>query len=269
MWTGAALGILATCAAMFLLALLMWAGVEYGNESPVTYVGGEEEWQAEIDAYRGGYLSELAQRSANAAVMLPVLFILFAPQLLGLMLAGMALLRSGFLTGDWPGRWYIIVGVTGAVIGFGGSASVTAVAARAGWPIVGWFGFGQAFILLFTPVAALGIASLWIGHVAAGRTPWLSNALAAVGRMAFTNYLLQSVAGAVVFYTFDGFGRVGYFGQLGFVATVWAVQVPLSLLWLSHFRYGPLEWVWRGLTYGRFPQLRRGELAVASDAHGK
>lgn len=269
LWTIAVAGLLTTASLMLLLAVVMWAGVRYGGQDPIVIIGGPEAWQAEIDAYRGGFASELAQRSATAAFMLPSLLILFSPQLLGLMAAGMALLRNGFLTGDWSARRYVTAGLAGVVFGIGGCAALTAWAAAEGWPILGWFGFGQAFLLIFSPPAAFGIASLWIGHVASGRTPWATRVFAAVGRMAFTNYLTQSLLGFLFFYTFDWFGHVGYLRQLLFVAVVWALQLAWSVLWLSQFRFGPLEWIWRGLTYGQFPQLRRGELAVASSAHGK
>ncbi len=265
LWTVAAIGYLITSLFFVLLALLMWAGVEFGDQSPEMYIGGGEAARlAEIDAYRGGYLSELKQRTFNAVFMLPFLLIVFSPYLLGLMLAGMALMRSGFLTGEWSSRRYVVVGLTGLVVGVGGTAVVTGIAANAGWPIVGWMGFGQALLVILTPPAALGIASLWIGHVAAGRTPWLARAFAATGRMAFTNYLAQSIAGALFFYTFNHFGSIGYFGQLVFVGIVWAVQLTWSVLWLSRFRYGPLEWLWRAATYGQLPRMRRDQIPVAS-----
>ena len=76
--------------------------------------------------------------------------------------------------------------------------------------------------------------------------------------MALTHYLLQSLIGTLVFY---GYG-LGAFGQLPrawqpvFVLAVFALQVLVSRWWLRRFRYGPMEWIWRGLTYGRLPALR-------------
>jgi uncharacterized protein len=116
-------------------------------------------------------------------------------------------------------------------------------------------GFGQTVILLLTPVAAFSIASLWIGHVAAGRTPLLTDAAAAVGRMAFTNYLIQSVVMTTIFYTFNQFGHWGYASQIALVLLVWVGLIAFSLVWLSRFRFGPLEWLWRWATYGKRPPL--------------
>jgi uncharacterized protein len=84
--------------------------------------------------------------------------------------------------------------------------------------------------------------------------------LAAVGRMALSNYLLQSVICTMIFnaYGLGLYGRVG--PALGFVLTcaIFLLQVPFSNWWLRHFRFGPAEWVWRSLTYGtRQPMIRR------------
>lgn len=90
----------------------------------------------------------------------------------------------------------------------------------------------------------------------AGR--WLAP-LGYTGRMALTNYIGASLAGTLFFF---GYG-LGYWGQLSrpgqmaFVAVVFALQIGFSALWLRHFRYGPLEWVWRALTYWQLPPMRR------------
>ena len=85
---------------------------------------------------------------------------------------------------------------------------------------------------------------------------WLAH-LAPVGRMALSNYILQSMLGTLVFY---GYG-LGHWGlprsqQVLYVLAVFAVQMLLSRWWLSMFRFGPLEWVWRWITYGKRPAMR-------------
>ena len=92
-------------------------------------------------------------------------------------------------------------------------------------------------------------------------------ALAPVGRMAFTNYLSQSLLGTFVFHGWGlGYYGTGYARQLLAVLAIWAVNVLFSHLWLARFRYGPLEWLWRWATYGRRPQLRRDVGPLASGA---
>ena len=94
----------------------------------------------------------------------------------------------------------------------------------------------------------------------AQRHAWKSRLapLAAVGRMALSNYLFQSFVCTIVFYSYGSglFGKVGPAGGLALSVAIYSVQVPLSLSWLRHFRFGPMEWVWRSLTYAK-PQTMR------------
>ncbi|MEM1098160.1 MAG: DUF418 domain-containing protein [Planctomycetota bacterium] len=84
---------------------------------------------------------------------------------------------------------------------------------------------------------------------------------AAVGRMAFTNYLAQSVICTLLFYgtvsPYPLFGRLGYAEQMLVVVAVWALQLAWSPWWLKRFRMGPMEWLWRWFSYGTRPALRR------------
>lgn len=105
-------------------------------------------------------------------------------------------------------------------------------------------------------------ALLTLAWSAEGRPAWLqrlADGLAAAGRMALTNYLAQSLLFTLLYY---GYG-LGLYGRLGPAAgealalALFALQVGGSRWWLARFRFGPLEWLWRGLTYGRLPPLSR------------
>ena len=112
---------------------------------------------------------------------------------------------------------------------------------------------------------AFGVPVLAIGYIALVATLWQSEAtqrwlgwLAPVGRMALTNYLLQTVICVLLFYGY-GFGLFGQFGATTstlIALGIFAIQIPLSALWLKHFAYGPMEWIWRQLTYGKRLSLR-------------
>lgn len=83
-------------------------------------------------------------------------------------------------------------------------------------------------------------------------------ALAAVGRTALTNYLLQTIIAVAIFYGhgLGLFGSVERTGQMLVVLAIWASQLLVSPLWLRYFRFGPFEWLWRSLTYWRLQPLR-------------
>jgi uncharacterized protein len=85
--------------------------------------------------------------------------------------------------------------------------------------------------------------------------------LAAVGRTALSNYLFQSLICTTIFYSYGLglFGRVGPAWGLALTIAIYSIQVLVSVCWLRHFRFGPMEWVWRSLTYGRLQPVRRLE----------
>lgn len=108
----------------------------------------------------------------------------------------------------------------------------------------------------------------WIGAVMlaskSAALVWITARLAAVGRMAFTNYIMQTLICTTIFYGhgLGLFGKVERVWQLAIVLGVWVLQLTISPLWLHHFSYGPLEWVWRSLTYWRRIPFRRRSVAL-------
>ena len=104
----------------------------------------------------------------------------------------------------------------------------------------------------------LGRVPVAIGHVGAimlfCKFPilkWLKSSLAAVGKMALTNYVMHSVFALFIF-TGAGFGLFGTlqrFELLYIVFAIWLVQLILSPIWLRYYQYGPLEWIWRNVSY--------------------
>jgi uncharacterized protein len=91
------------------------------------------------------------------------------------------------------------------------------------------------------------------------RTDSLLAPLAAAGRMAFTNYIMQSILCTLIFYGhgFGLFGAVARTEQALLVVAIWIFQLFISWLWLKHFLFGPLEWLWRSLTYWKLQPMVR------------
>ena len=119
---------------------------------------------------------------------------------------------------------------------------------------------------LATGLAFIGNLPACVGYIGAivllfhGRwRNWLAP-LAPVGRMALSNYILQSALGTLFFYGY-GLGQWGMprAQQLVYVLVVFALQVAFSRWWLTRFRFGPLEWGWRWATYGQRPSMRTAE----------
>jgi uncharacterized protein len=187
--------------------------------------------------------------------------------MLGLMLLGIALYRWGFLTLKWSDRAYARTAVIGYAIG------LTAVT------------YSYAHVVRVMPNLTAGLAymertpiqwwrglydvqriALMMAHVSVimlmYRAGWLRGLFArlrAVGRMAFTNYVMQSVICSLVFFGY-GLGQFGdwqYYQLYYLVAGIWLFQLIVSPLWLRGYQFGPLEWLWRTLTYWRRVPMRR------------
>lgn len=224
------------------------------------FVPTEAEAAAEIAAYRGTWMSAFAHRlhTAKAFWSEALPFFLFW-RASGLMLIGMALYKAGVLSAQRSAGFYGWMILAGFGLGLPLLTVSVVFNAAVGWDIwYSFFGLGS----VYNYVGSLGLAAAYIGLVMrlvqVGAVPRLQARLAAVGRMALTNYIAQSILCTLVFY---GFG-LGYFGhmerwaQVLVVPAVWALQLWLSPLWLGYFRYGPLEWLWRVLTYVRWQPMR-------------
>ena len=169
-------------------------------------------------------------------------------QLAGMMLMGAALMRSGWLKGQFSLRHYRR---TGALLVAAGMA-VNLPAIFAQWYLA-WDYRWCAFLLqasreLSAPLPAIGYAALAWGYWPQLCRFRLVGAIACVGRMALTNYLLQTLICTTLFYHLGLFMRFDRLQLLAFVPPIWAVNLLVSSLWLRRFRQGPVEWLWRQLT---------------------
>ncbi len=168
---------------------------------------------------------------------------------------GAGLYRLGFMNGGMSTRAYRTV----AIVGIGSGLSLAAL----GVVLVAANDFSKevAFIgnipnNLGTIPASLGYMSLIILWNQ-GSDNWLKRRLRAVGRMALTNYLAQSILGVLVLSVVLSDVTVNRAGVLLFVLAVWALQLWWSQTWLDRYRFGPAEWLWRVATYRRRQPLRR------------
>jgi len=186
---------------------------------------------------------------------------------LALMLLGMALYKWGFLTGQWSNRAYVKVLLIGYCIGlplvtysfyddFLYNPNLEATLRRMELESIRWVGLiypFQRILLVMAHVSAL------ILLYKSGYVQGLFRRLEAVGQMAFTNYIMHSVICTLFFF---GYG-LNYFAELDYyqiyyvVLAIWILQLIVSPLWLRHFLFGPLEWLWRSLTYWKVQPFLR------------
>ncbi|ANR80785.1 hypothetical protein BBB57_22575 [Kosakonia sacchari] len=193
----------------------------------------------------GEAISNRADMLSNALLALGAQY---GWQLAGMMLTGAALMRSGWLKGQFSLRHYRRTGAL--LIGLGLLINIPAIIAQ--WQL-GWSYRWCAFLLqapreLGAPLQAVGYAALAWGFWPQICGYKLVNAIACVGRMALTNYLLQTLICITLFNRFGLFMQFDRLQLLAFVPAVWAVNILFSLFWLRRFRQGPMEWLWRQLT---------------------
>ena len=176
------------------------------------------------------------------------------------MFIGMAFFKNGLLTGGGSFKIYFMM----MVIGLGLGLTISYFRLQ---PMINnqfnYFNYVKdirfEYYELSRSLRAIGIFGLTMVMYKAGWFNWLFKLLQPVGQMAFTNYLGQSFLCGLFFYGI-GFGK---FGQLEryeiyfVVAAVWILQIAFSHIWLKYFRFGPLEWLWRSLTYWKKQPMRK------------
>ena len=240
---------------------LQIAAYAYSATFPLSDEGVPLLWSPAFDAHHGvaeimlGTLGDQISARIDAAPYYMIDLFIIGGVWIGtfsLMLIGMGLLKTGFLTGQLPLKSYMLWGALGVAVG------------AAEHVLRAIFDDGSAWESLVIGVAShchylggtLAWSALVIGAVSAG---WRASAFGAVGRTAFTVYILQSVIGLALFSSLG----LGLFGQLSLASLmlitlgVWAFFLIGAPLWLARYRFGPLEWVWRSLTYGTMQPLRR------------
>jgi uncharacterized protein len=261
------LGGLAFATASVLSLALTWSNAQ---SDPAALAAWRAQWtprpeviNLEIAQYRGGWREQMAQRVPAA---LETEIVSFVTRLLwqttGLMLMGMALFKLGVLGAARSRGFYL--GMAG--FGFGTGFLLIAFGLRRsvamGWDLLD-------FALVSQPLSYWGDLFVALGWVAVVmllcQRGWPLRSVEAVGRMALTNYLLQSVICTTIFYGhgLGLFGRVDRAGQLAIVLGIWVFQLVASLVWLRYFAVGPVEWLTRWLVFRRRPSFLRATPVVA------
>lgn len=181
------------------------------------------------------------------------------------MFIGMAFYKNGILTGQHKAKTYWLLAVVGLAVGLVLSYFRVDSLLKYGFnyyafaknePFV-YYEFSRTF-------RAIGIFGVIMLLHKSGWFKWLFALMRPVGQMAFTNYLMQSLMCGLFFY---GIG-FGWFGKLEIhqlyyvVAAVWAIEIVWSHIWLRYFSYGPMEWLWRSLTYWKKQPIRKTKLQV-------
>lgn len=211
-----------------------------------------EKLEEMLAAMTGSYGAQVAYRAPHVMFFQTFVLLFFAVwRVVGLMLMGMGLYKLGVLSALRSRKFYALMPVIAML---GGIPLILAGVEQNfahNWDITYSFFKGSQFNYW----GSLLVSGGWIGLVMlvckAENLTGFTRPLAATGRMAFSNYIGQTVICTMIFYG-HGLGyynQVDRVGQILIVAAVWVLQLTVSPVWLSRFRFGPLEWLWRSLTY--------------------
>jgi uncharacterized protein len=224
---------------------------KYFNPSP-------EDLRKESEMFHGSYFNLVAKRAALVSQWHSFPFYgIGLWDMLAMMLVGIAFAKTGVLAAQKPYRFYGWM----LALGYGIGLPINAISA--------WLSYQQNFEPLQTVFSfstyQLGRVCVTLGHAAlvliickAGIGRWLTGRLAAVGQMAFSNYIAHSFIYGFVFYGY-GFGlynKLQRYELYFVVVAMWVFSLIVSPIWLRHFAYGPLEWGWRSLTYWKRQPMR-------------
>ena len=229
------------------------------KEMMISWQSAPELLSKEIETYRGSFSGQIPFRIGKSIEMQTTVFFYYLFwRASALMFIGMALYKWGVLSASRSKAFYTRLAVIGLVLGY---------------LIVG-FGVKQNFIHGFkmeysffvgslynywgSVLVCLGYISIVMLCVRSFEKSLIINNLKAVGQMAFTNYLMQTIICTFIFYGhgFGLFARVERPIQIVIVFAVFIVQMIYSPIWLKYFKYGPFEWLWRSLTYWKFQKMK-------------
>ena len=275
LWVGDILGVYAVCAPFVLLLrnlrprTLLIVGtiavlvpvvlaVVLQQAQPASGEGLGGYWFVEDDTVPGGLASQ------GGGLVLAYLYSDIFLRAFGMMLLGVALYRLGIVQGTRSAAFYRTLARVGLGVGLPLAAAGVVWQAGANFsPAVVFIGeVPNGLATIPCVLGYLGLISLWNR-----RAPSRGHELIrAVGRMALTNYLTQTLLGIFVLRVLLERGELGRAGIVVFVVIVWVLQVIVSSAWLSRCRFGPVEWLWRSVTYRRIQPLLRRKTSVLEDA---
>ena len=212
----------------------------------------------DLALHRGSYAAITMDRLDEWSTPL-ILVVQSIGETLPLMMIGMAMQKSGFMTGNWDAidyrRWVMRMLPVGLLLTLVLGVWIVAVDFDRITALAVFFFWGAIPRIMLT----VGYAAVLILIIQRYQNHPMLARVAATGRAAFSNYLGTSIVMTTIFYGY-GFGLFGHVGRAGlwvFVLGAWAVMLLWSKPWLMKFHYGPLEWLWRSLAHGKVQIMRR------------
>jgi len=241
---------------MLLDCLFAWS-IPYWPEETLQFTMGSwapgvEELQHHLDVYRSGWMEQMELR-VPGAIFMQTSYFMMRPfwRVIALMLLGMGLFKWEVLSCGRSSRFYLKMALIGLVTGYVLSGAGVYLNFKDQWTMEFSMFIGAQFNYVGSLGVALGYTALVMLFSKSAGYAGLKRRFSAVGRMAFSNYILMTIICTFLFYG-HGFGLYGSVErkfQVLIVLAIWILILYISPLWLRRYRFGPLERLWRALTY--------------------
>jgi uncharacterized protein len=230
------------------------------NQNMESWLPEQEKIDHELTAMQGNWMDQMEIRVESSIFMQTFLFFWQSFwRVMSMMLLGMALYKWSIITAQRSTQFYIKMVVISFVIGI----SIIGVGVIQNFQHQWLMDYSMFTGAVYNYVGSVGIA---LGYMAlvmllakSVKANGFKQLMSSVGKMAFTNYILMSIVCSFIFYGhgLGLFGKVERFEQILIVIGVWIIILIISPLWLKKYQYGPLEWLWRVLTYWRIQPMKK------------
>jgi uncharacterized protein len=223
----------------------------------------KDDLKKEHEMYSGNYFHLVAKRAAMVKEWHSAPFYLFGWDMFTMMMVGIAFAKTGVLSASRSTKFYTTMMLCAYAIGLPIGSMAAYLAYKQGFEPL-------QTVFVFTTYQMARIA-MTLGHMSvlllickAGLFAGMQRRLAAVGQMAFSNYIAHSLVYGFVFYGygFNLFDKLQRYQLYYAVLGMWAVSLVVSPIWIARYRFGPLEWCWRSLTYWKRQPMRLAPATV-------
>ena len=218
-----------------------------------------EQLKEEMTARSKGYWSIVMHKlPLNQYMETGFLYFINFWDTLAMMLWGMAFFKLGILNAAKSNKFYWLMALIGYSIGITINYFETSNIVTSNFSIISFYENFLTYQFGRIPTTCGHIALIML-FVKSGFLPFLQKSLASVGQMAFTNYITHSIICNIIFlgYGFSMYGKLQRYELYYIVISIWIFQLIVSPIWLKYFRFGPLEWFWRSLTYWKTQPFKR------------
>lgn len=218
-----------------------------------------KEIQEHIKGMNGNYF-EIIQHKAKELYWMQTWFqYRYGPwDILSFMFLGMAFFKLRILHGERSIKFYLLLAFIGYAIGLSFNYYEVSLITKNNFDPLKIYEAKQTYSIgrLFVTLGHIGFFMLFIKS---GILGFLQRSLAGVGRMALSNYLMHSIITSIIFFGFGLYGQLERYELYYVVFSIWIFQLITSPIWLKYFQFGPFEWLWRSLTYGKKQAFRNSK----------